>query len=95
MLLHPVDCQCFTKAFFFVIEKWMEMDGIGKIEQFPQTDRTLADSSGLCALCPFQTGNSLMEIETGIYKKQFCCQLSWWFRWMRQSATAQLNDQDN
>lgn len=66
MLLHPIDCQSFTKAFFFVIEKRRESE---KTEQFPQTDRTRADSSGVCALCPFLTGNSLMEIETGIYKK--------------------------
>lgn len=26
MLLHSIDCQCFTKTLFFVIEKWMESE---------------------------------------------------------------------
>lgn len=26
MLLHSIDCQCFTKAFFFVIEKRIESE---------------------------------------------------------------------
>lgn len=26
MLLHPIDCQCFTKVFFFVIEKRRESE---------------------------------------------------------------------
>lgn len=39
MLLHPIDCQSFTKAFFFVIEKRRESEKQNNFHR--QTERGL------------------------------------------------------